>query len=69
LDCFILLAPEAVPVTTNSSNFRVSLEAAVCAHALPKWQTVKAQANATALGTIAFMRLDIKSLQEEYRLI
>jgi hypothetical protein len=35
LDCFILLAPEAVPVTTNSSSFKVSLLVAVCAHALP----------------------------------
>jgi hypothetical protein len=64
LDCFILLAPEAVPVTTTSSNLSVSLEAAVCAQALPIWQTVRAQANATALGTIAKLRLDIVSLQE-----
>jgi hypothetical protein len=69
LDCFILLAPEAVPVTTTSSSFRVSLEAAVWAHALPKWQTVRAQANATALGTFALIRLDIKSLQEMIELI
>jgi hypothetical protein len=42
----------------------VSLEAAVCAQAVPIWQTVRAQANATALGTIAILRLDIVSLQE-----
>ncbi|MFM8920738.1 MAG: hypothetical protein ACKOEU_12145 [Limnohabitans sp.] len=66
LDCFILLAPDAVPVTTSSSNFKVSLLAAVWAQALPMWATVKAQANATALGTIAFIRLDIESLQKKY---
>jgi hypothetical protein len=44
----------------------VSLLAVVCAQALPMWATVKAQANATALGTIAFIRLDIESLQKKY---
>jgi NAD(P)H-dependent flavin oxidoreductase YrpB (nitropropane dioxygenase family) len=47
----------------------VSLEAAVWAQAVPKWQTVSAQAKATALGTIALIRLDIKSLQEMIDLI